>query len=504
MNASEESIKKIAKGAGIIFLGTFLSKFLTYLFKVITARLGVENYGILVLAIAVTGAVSVLMTLGLDHGIYRFAAYYREKNQPGKVKGTIVYSLLLLTGLSLLVVLFFFGFSDWIVARFFPNIEPEKLSLMLKVISISIPFLTISKMLNSFFRSLQKPQYEVYTKNLTEPIVKLGLVVVLFLLGFGIMEMAVSYIIAIAVSCLIGLILVRKLLADVIGKVKALQVMKELLPYSVPLLSVAIFFTILTSMDMLMVGYFKTASDVGIYNAASATAQLTYAVSYAILTLFLPVLMGLYVNGKNDEVKSVYQTTTKWILIVNSLLFGLLALYSREFLSIMFGKSFAPGSIVLAILVFGYAFSFTLYSAQNMLLLLKKSRMVSFNITLISLLIIGLNYLLIPLYGLKGAAFATSASLCIWGVMLVSESYYFFKVLPFRKNDIKVPLALGFCIILFYWLKQVYPVSGLVSLLVSFSAFGLAYLGILIMTKTFKSEELALIKSFKNKLLARK
>ena len=186
MNASEESIKKIAKGAGIIFLGTFLSKFLTYLFKVITARLGVENYGILVLAIAVTGAVSVLMTLGLDHGIYRFAAYYREKNQPGKVKGTIVYSLLLLTALSILVVLFFFGFSDWIVARFFPNIEPERLSLMLKVIAISIPFLTISKMLNSFFRSLQRPQYEVYTKNLTDPIVKLGLVVVLFLLGFGI------------------------------------------------------------------------------------------------------------------------------------------------------------------------------------------------------------------------------------------------------------------------------------------------------------------------------
>ena len=504
MNASEESIKKIAKGAGIIFLGTFLSKFLTYLFKVITARLGVENYGLLVLAIAVTGAISVFITLGLDHGIYRFAAYYKEKNEPGKVKGTILYSLLLLTGLSLLVVLFFFGFSDWLVARFFPNIEPEMLSMMLKVIAISIPFLTISKMLNSFFRSLQRPQYEVYTKNLTEPIVKLGLVLVLFLLGFGIMEMAISYIIAIVVSCIIGLILLRKLLADIVGKVKALPVMKELLPYSVPLLSVAIFFTILTSMDMLMVGYFKTASDVGIYNAASATAQLTYAVSYAILTLFLPVLVGLYVKGKNDEVKSVYQITTKWVLIVNSLLFGLLALFSREFLSIMFGKEFAGGSIVLAILVFGYAFSFTLYSAQNMLLLVKKSRMVSFNIILISLLIIGLNYLLIPIYGLKGAAFATSLSLCIWGIMLVSESYYFFRVLPFKLNDLKIVFVLAFCLFLFYGLKQIYPISNFISLLVSFSAFGIVYVLLLILTKSFKSEEIVLIKSFKNKLLAKK
>src|SRR3989338_7401318 len=85
--------KTIAKGAAYVIVGMFISKFLTYLYRMITARLGAESYGLLSLGIAVIGVVSFIPLMGLDNGVLRYVAYYRQLKKFNAVNGIIRYCI---------------------------------------------------------------------------------------------------------------------------------------------------------------------------------------------------------------------------------------------------------------------------------------------------------------------------------------------------------------------------------------------------------------------------
>ena len=57
MDSKDDSLKKLGKGAVYVFLGIFFSKFIGYLFKFVTARLGTDQYGILSLGIMIYSAI---------------------------------------------------------------------------------------------------------------------------------------------------------------------------------------------------------------------------------------------------------------------------------------------------------------------------------------------------------------------------------------------------------------------------------------------------------------
>ena len=74
-----QPLKTIAKGASLIFVGMFISKLLTYFYRMIVARIGTEEYGLLSLALAVFGILTTISMLGLGTGVIRYFAFYQAK-----------------------------------------------------------------------------------------------------------------------------------------------------------------------------------------------------------------------------------------------------------------------------------------------------------------------------------------------------------------------------------------------------------------------------------------
>ena len=95
MDSKDDSLKKLGKGAVYVFLGIFFSKFIGYLFKFVTARLGTDQYGILSLGIMIYSVFSIILVFGLDYGITRFTAYYLGENSKAKIKSLITGGYLL-------------------------------------------------------------------------------------------------------------------------------------------------------------------------------------------------------------------------------------------------------------------------------------------------------------------------------------------------------------------------------------------------------------------------
>ena len=76
----DKSLKLIAKSSIIILCGIFISKLLTYIYRIIIARtFGPEIYGVFSLILMIVGILTPIINLGLNEGLLRFISLSRGK-----------------------------------------------------------------------------------------------------------------------------------------------------------------------------------------------------------------------------------------------------------------------------------------------------------------------------------------------------------------------------------------------------------------------------------------
>src|SRR3989344_9480479 len=106
MNEEHElnsSLRLVARSSIIVFIGLFIAKILSYIYRIIVAReFGAEAYGLFSLALMAAGWIGVLAVFGLNDGLLRYISIFRGKKETDKVRYVFRKSfwLLLLTGLA--------------------------------------------------------------------------------------------------------------------------------------------------------------------------------------------------------------------------------------------------------------------------------------------------------------------------------------------------------------------------------------------------------------------
>ena len=87
-----ESLRKIAKGAGITFVGTAIGIFFGFFTRMVIARfLGPGDHGLISLGVAGLSIAATIGLLGLPAGITRYVSFYKGKGDKGRIKGTITF-----------------------------------------------------------------------------------------------------------------------------------------------------------------------------------------------------------------------------------------------------------------------------------------------------------------------------------------------------------------------------------------------------------------------------
>ena len=87
---SNQEIERLAKGAGITFLGGIISNGLRFLYNIVLAKyLGSRLLGIYYLAQLVINISSQVALFGLQSGVLKFISQYRAQEEEGRIKGTL-------------------------------------------------------------------------------------------------------------------------------------------------------------------------------------------------------------------------------------------------------------------------------------------------------------------------------------------------------------------------------------------------------------------------------
>lgn len=464
--------KKIAKAGLILFLGMVLGRGLTYLYVALVSRLGSANYGLLSLGFVVTLFLSTFALLGLRIGIVRYISYFMGKKNLQKVKGTILSSIRLSLPLSLLLAILLFIFSEFVAVNIFHNSE---LTSIFRLFSITIPFITLSHVFLGAMIGFQRIEYQVGIKDVGEIFSRLLLTFILIYLGYGLFGVEIAYIISVIITFFLSFyFLKKKVFPQLISKVKPILIDKELFLFSFPLMFTGFLNLVVKWVDIFMIGIFRTASEVGIYNVALPTANLLVIVPTALMGLFMPVITELYSKKKKEDVKDLSKIISKWIFFANLPIFFLIFLFSKPILTIAFGSEYVVGYVALSVLLIGYLIASLSHTYSSILSMIKKTKVIMYVVIITTLINIILNYILIPKIGIVGGAIATSISLILACLFFAIYTYKFTKIQPLKLNYFKGILSGLIALLLIYYLSILYNPYSIFILFI----FGLLFLAV--------------------------
>jgi O-antigen/teichoic acid export membrane protein len=437
----DEEITSIARGAGTVFLGTILGVGFKYLFELVVAKeLGAELFGVFFFGFSIFKILERLAALGLNNGILRFVSLYRGENDEARIKGTVILSLkaVLLAGSSLAIGLI--ALSRSISSQFFPDMN---IGSILVLFALGVVFTGITEIMVFSTQAFQIMKYKVLVRRIIEPGIGLALLFVFLLMGWQIFGAALAFPIAPALGMVFAFLLMRKVIPYITQPtLRPIFETKRILSFSWPLFFVGFLDLMNNYINTLMLGFFKTSTEVGIYGATWRTAFVIPIVLESFNSIFAPIISDLFNREEKQRLEDLFKVVARWIFTVSLPITIVLIFFSREILS-LWGSEYTLGATSLMIICLAQLINCTTGSVGFVLMMTGHSKINLINnfIGLVSTIL--LNLLLIPKYGVMGAALSLAIVIALINITRLVEVYILLKIHPYGVSFYKPLLSAG-------------------------------------------------------------
>jgi O-antigen/teichoic acid export membrane protein len=410
-------------------------------------------------------------------------SFHSSRNDERRVSEVVSSALKITVPLSLIFMLIVFSLSERIASLFH---EPA-LTIVLRVLSVVIPLQVMVSLLEAINKAYKRVEYVIFIRRLFFNISRLVFLLAFMYLGLLLMGVLAAFVL----SFLISLILLARYTRRFFSFKLTPGLDRELLSYSWPLLFTSLLANILLAgrVDTIMIAYFSKTVDVALYNTAYPTAALLLLAPTAILSIFLPVITEKF--AKNRSIESDYKTVTRWILLINMPFAVLLVLFSKDLLTLLFGGKYSPASSSLVVLSIFYLLYSLACSSENVLRMFKKTRFL-LDVMLIQVIVnIVLDYLLIPAYGIAGAAISSGIASLFTSVAYFTAAYRLTGIPLFDRTCLKPIFSVILSAIVVYSIKSIIPqtTAKMLYLPVLTITFIAVYLVTLVATNTITRED---------------
>ncbi len=440
--ATPAYLPRIAKGAMINLSGTASRTVLAYGYTVMLARmLQVSALGYYFLIVTIGNILGLASVVGLDLGLVRYVSLYAGEARFRRARRTLAIALLTAVpiGVALMVATIFLAPS--VAARLMGG-DPAAVTA-LRIFAISIPFWAAAKLFNATTQGLHWMRYQVYSRDIGEQFIKFLLTAALLVAGAGLAGVIWANVAALVIATLMSMMFAIKVLpmgADMqTAQRPTRQPRERLFRYSLPLAFSNILGMVLVWVDLLMLGFLRNSTEVGYYGAALRVGVASSALFLAFATVFMPVISDLYNKRRAGELGALYKTVTRWVFILSLPLVLLQLLFAGPVMK-MFGDGFNSGSAALMILALSQLINAVAGPAGSMVIMSGRSRLELVNITFTLIIDIAVCLILIPRYGLIGAAIANASATAAINMMRAAEVWLLMRIHAYDYGYLK-PLA---------------------------------------------------------------
>lgn len=412
-------LKKIAYLSGIYSIGNFLEKGIAFCFiPIYTTYLGTADYGIIGLMWVTIGLVNGLFYPAVYQGFIR---YFHSTEMKGK-QGLLLFNCLLLIVIqALFFSVIFFGLSKIIAENVLEN---KDLILIVQVYAFILFFMPLTEFLFVFLKQREKAK-QVVLISLTHSILYAGFVLSgLIVFDLGVMAMIYGLLLGyVFKACCVLPVFWNESTHKI-----SFKVLFHPLQYGYQRIFAGWSGLLIHSGDRYIILIFSTVSSVGLYNFGYQFASILNLIFVApLLTALQPMIFKQEDNP--DGQKRFIKNASTHFYLAGMFICLLLSLYCKEIIEMLATKTEFWGSWVV-VPIMGYSI---ILNGMGVffdwgLVMTKNGFRISINVILGAIINIGLNFLLIPPWGILGAAYATLLSICIMNVIRIYYSAKFYEL----------------------------------------------------------------------------
>jgi O-antigen/teichoic acid export membrane protein len=447
----EKSLNIVATGAGTILVGLILGNFLGIICSVLTARfLGVSIYGTFNLAFTIVTIASAVAAFGLYGAISRFIPYYLERGDRNTVRSIIRFSLGFVLCISLSMGFILYLFSTKIAIDIF---HENDLLMILPCFALSLPIFTLPTVYQAIIRAYKAAKYQLLIQNIGTVLIRTIIFIPFIFIGYTLFGAIFALISSTIFGIIASIIIIQKKLFLNHSKYTRVPVARKLFSFSLPLYFSDLTFILESKINIIFLGYYLSAEEVGLFVPPLTISSFLLFISNSFEYIFLPVVSEFFSNGKIDNLEQVFKTASKWsiLLVVPGFLF--FVLFPKEIISFLFGSDYSSGYIALVILTIGISMNIFTgltgtvlvgggHTTQNLLCEIFAA------LTNISLCLV-----LIPIYGIIGAAFGVCISYFVRNLAQLAFVFKSTKIHPYSKVYIKIGLVSGVVLGIIFLMK---------------------------------------------------
>ncbi len=431
---ADSDFSELFNQAGVSLILRLCGQAAGFLLTILIARyFGASGLGDYVLAIAVLRGFSIISKLGLDIFSVRFIAFFASKNMwktiiyfKNRIKILLVFTSLLssflmyfLSNEIAMVInaeVFHIKLNSFVILPMtFFILNYQSLRGLKKIAHFSFYF----RVSQAFFSILCVFIFIQFYENKDIPIFAyLCSLLIVFILSFYSYENSFK----------------RKKNIDKNEVEKRFSYL-EMLKISLPIMGSQLVQFVMAWTDKLMLGNLMASDQVGIYFTAFKLSMLASLSLMAINSIAGPKFAEMFSKNNISSFKKIVHQSTKIIFWTTIPIVSIFFIFPQKIMSI-FGDEFIVGANALIILSSAKLISSFSGSVGNILQMTGNQFTYMIILTLGAIFNVILNYLLIPVYEIEGAAIASLVSMSIWNlgmVFYIKKEYGFFTFFnPFR------------------------------------------------------------------------
>lgn len=385
----------------------------TPLSMIILARfLGPEEFGDFAFSISFVIILSIFSNLGLPVVVTRFGAMYYIKEQWEFLKGLITFSNKRVAIFSIAIILI-----CWLLI-YFDIIELTSKTHVLFALPIVL-FFALSNIRTAILTAVEKVNLAQLPEMIIRP--SLFLLLILLLYYFNVLNSltaVIFYSIVNLVIFIVGVYFVKKHTKNKTNNTLVKFESKLWINSSVPLFLLGSIQVFGAQADVFLLGLLADSDEAGIFKSMYQISLLVIFSLSAINAIASPHIVRCYEGGNIKKLKQMLIVFCFVNFIFAAIIASPFLFFGEFFIELLYGKAYIVGFTCLQILIIGRLFNSIFGISNQFLKMMGKEKQATIGILAGAIVGILLNIVLIPEYGIIGAAISSATGLVTWNICL--------------------------------------------------------------------------------------
>lgn len=417
---------------------------------IITRIVDPSEYGELLVFNTYVGIIASFMYFGLNEALWRFFYEYDENGKKSLLK--LCFSIPLVTSIIASIIS--------IVLFKFEIIKIDFSFTIFVLLCLNVIFAVWNYISTEMLQNVQDSKY--YSIATLSQKAVYSIIAIIFILLFRknyLLILVIATALSVVVSASIGTYVTRKY-----WKFKDVSIPKnsvEIIKYSLPSYVYFVIYSIYDTINNLIVEHFCDEYEVGIYGSAFALVGLFAIIQTAFVVIWRPIQTEHFTLNPDDT-----EFISKGNMFITIIMFfvGINVIMFKDILCLFLGPSYRAGAQVIPFLVFNPIMNTLISTVNSGVEKSKKSIYKIIIIVIATSLLFGLDFILIPKYGARGAAISVAISLIV--------QYYLTEYISKKQYSVDYNTKKSFIIIasmlFFAYITTFYEVNILTIIVYSF------------------------------------